>query len=102
MGIKPILSLAMTILSLESGPEGPRVRGSPPATVAEVAADGPLTSITRPANATPPALGQFASPYFVASAVAALDEARSRSPEYSYPLASPTAAARQARSRSPG
>src|SRR4030095_12312671 len=55
MGMKPILSLAMTILSLESGPEGPRVRGSPPATVAEVAADGPPTSIPRHAKGPAPA-----------------------------------------------
>src|ERR1700692_4031245 len=56
-----------------------------------------------------PALGQFASPdplsprlaaeplssnCHVASARAALNEARSRSPGYPYPLASPTAAAR--------
>ena len=62
MGMKPILSLAMTILSLESGPEGPRVRGSPPATVAEVAADGPQISIPRPAKGPAPAapVGQCA------------------------------------------
>ena len=78
-----------------------RNRGSPAAPAGSTS-----TAVSTRSNA---ALGQFASPdplsprlaaeplssnCHVASALAALNEARSRSPGYPYPLASPTAAAR--------